>query len=254
MTLNIHKAHASNIENHINDKAKQLKSTQYKSAQIRYMQYITDLKKAISTNDYKAQISAINDYLVYAKNLEINGVFERKSKHYSSILEELPVLLSEDYVSQLYATLTKSRKLNMSLGGQHCVIRITANPDITPFHETKNIDFCLAVEQAVGIWIPLVGLEVKKYVDKTMFGTILETYKSLNIFRPMTIYGFLVEDEARAKDVIRNSMTYKTEYILSGMSRKRDDVINPIDESIYTRFVLELRKHIESGFFSLTIS
>ena len=106
--------------------------------------------------------------------------------------------------------------------------------------EQKKIDFALAIKpyQDNNVWIPLVGLEVKKYCDKTMFGTILETYKSLQIFRPRTYYGFLIEDESRGKDVVLNSPMYSQEFILCGV-RDRDK-LNPVRPKELKRFAGEI--------------
>lgn len=201
---------------------------------------------AFSRREYTQMAALLDEYREYAKKLELTEeIVGDRTKYYSSILEEVPILLSRDWIESLITSLGLTQH-TLLLGGGECVIRIAANPDGTYFNETKRIDFCLAID-AVGDenWIPLVGLEVKKYCDKTMFGTILETYKSLQIFRPRTFYGFLVEDEARGHDVVLNSPIYQKEFILCGYRDK--EKLNPISVPNLERFTVELLKAMDEA-------
>lgn len=205
-----------------------------------YESFRSKFMERFSRLDYVGMSSCLDDYRAYAKGLERKAsIVGERTKYYSSILEEIPILLSRAHIEKLVSSLSLD-SFSLLLGGEECVIRIAANPDGSFFNEKKRIDFCLAID-AVGdsSWIPLIGLEVKKYCDKTMFGTILETYKSLQIFRPRTYYGFLVEDEARGRDVVLNSPIYQREFILSGGKRNRSE-LNPVSPCILERFAKEL--------------
>ena len=220
---------------------------------LHYENYKKSFYEAIKKEDYKTQISLLDGYLNSAKSLEIeHGFLATRTKYYSSILEEVPTLILENKIDSFIDKYNlQDRKLY--IGGQDCVIRIAANPDGTPFYEKKRIDFVLAVDACNdGKWIPLVGLEVKKYLDKTMFGTVIETYNSLRVFRPRSFYGFLVEDEARSAEVVANSVMYKNEFVLSKKNHNKVSS-NDIDLEEYKRFSMTLCSTVEEALKELNI-
>jgi hypothetical protein len=81
----------------------------------------------------------------------------------------------------------------------------------------------------------LAGYEVKKYLDKTMYDSVVQTHEVLREFRPATFYGFLGEDEARGKEVILNSKMKNKEFILTNQPRNRDER-NKIDSDVYSKW------------------
>lgn len=196
-----------------------------------YNQFIKELDCALLDKDYKACAKITDIYLDYAKEREANSkiylnkentnIFGDKTKYYSSILEELPIHLIKEEILRIFNDENKSSGL--VLGGQICLIRQGITPDMKIFSETKNIDFCFAslVRGGNGVFVPFYGLEVKKYMDKTMFGTVIDTVRSLSVLRPKTKYGFLIEEEARSSDVIQNSPIHESEFVLSGSNRVR---------------------------------
>lgn len=209
----------------------------------RYESFKNDFNSAFERHDYRLMAELLDDYRNYAKQHEIknSSFLGDRTKYYSSILEELPILVVRKKLnSQIDEQNLNS--MTLAMGGYECTIRVAANPDGSYFHEKKRLDFCLAIRDSTNQhWIPLIGLETKKYCDKTMFGTILETYKSLQIFRPRTFYGFLVEDEARSNDVVLNSPIYEKEFILCDERRaKGKGVLNQISPVRLERFVREI--------------
>lgn len=218
-----------------------------------YLRFLNEFRGFVVNGDEINEVDCLNRYLSFAKEKENSNAFlASKTKYYSSILEEMPVILLEDHIGKMIVKYGLEDKA-LQLGGIDCVIRIAANPDGTPFYERKRIDFALAVDAiGDGNWIPLVGYETKKYMDKTMFGTVLETYKSLQVFRPRTFYGFIVEDEARSKDVVINSLIHKNEHILSGSNRERQNR-NNILRGKYSLFKHQLFEEIDFGLRSLLI-
>lgn len=208
-----------------------------------YALFVTELNSVLQTSDFVSLATLINAYMDEAKAYENSAgtLFTSGSKYYSSILEELPVHFVKPTIDQYCIANPLADRKAITVGNCACVIRIGANPDGSQFQETKSIDFAIAVS-AQGlqgnIYVPLLGLEVKRYMDKTMFGTVLETYKSLAIFRPRTFYGFVVEDESRGADVVLNSQMHRTEFHLTGCARPENDSDrNPILAPNLERFV-----------------
>lgn len=199
----------------------------------RYLGYVDSLTSALKDRDYTAVVEAVDAYMDFAKGKEAEAKllksrgavspFGDKSKFYSSIQEELPALLIKDRLAKMLGD-ARFERHNFVLGGQVCVIRQCVTPDANMWSETKNIDFCFAVEirNLSNSFVPLFGLEVKKYMDKTMFTTVMDTVRSLSYLRASSQYGFLVEEEARSAEVVINSPIADREFILSGQKRIRD--------------------------------
>lgn len=198
----------------------------------RYLQYKNDCVSNVSNPDKLAVI--LDNYLDYAKDYEKNNLdsVPVRSKYYSSILEEHPVLVFETHVTNLVANL----QYNFHLGSEECTIFSGANTKCNRRHESKNIDFAFCVKtNEFPNPVLLVGYEVKKYLDKTMYDSVVHTHELLRTFRPSSIYGFMGEDEARGKEVIANSMMAGKEFILTGKERKGGDR-HKINEDIYTKW------------------
>lgn len=187
--------------------------------------------KSMSASALTSLARVLDDYLNFCKAQEVaNDPFlATRSKYYSSALEEVPVLLLRSLLPCLAWAGSRPPGV-LRAGNQKCLIRIAADRRGRQHAEEKQIDFAFAIESPdFGGYVPLVGYEVKKYLDRTMFDTVLETYKALSFFRPRAVYGFIVEDEARSSDVIDNSLMYATEFVLtdSPRNRSRRNTIKP---------------------------
>jgi hypothetical protein len=206
-----------------------------------YLKYKSDTIS--NASDPNKLASILNDYLNYAKDYEINNPNSAsvRSAYYSSILEEHPVLVFGDHVTNLTSNLT----YDFSFGNKECVIFSGANTKCNPRYESKKIDFALCVSNKDYPYpVLLVGFEVKKYLDKTMYDSVVHTHELLRTFRPSTVYAFMGEDEARGKDVIANSMMSGKEFILTGKERNKG-LRHQIDSSIYTKWYDFTKKSIE---------
>lgn len=213
-----------------------------------YENFRNNFIDAVDKKDLDTQKELLSAYRKIAKsNEKAHKQLGSRTKYYSSLMEEIPIYIVKDLVEEAITNLSLNNYRFKLGGGLNCTIRITSNPDGSIFLEKKQIDFSLSVESEPifnqQVIIPLIGLEVKKYTDKTMFGTILQTYQSIKIFRPRTYYGFVVEDEARDSSVVLNSIMYKNEFILTGKKRQKNDeqTLNPIDIKAYTIFVETLQ-------------
>jgi len=255
MPLNKKFAHKAMIETKLDKEAKDPKKRAVLDACLaRYQQYVFAFMVARNERNYEKMANALDAYLSYAKGHETqkDTFLGPRTKYYSSIVEEMPVLLCENTVESFVLDNEQIAAKGLILGDAECSIRIGANPDGSRFCETKRIDFCLAVVSTdLDANVPLMGFEVKKYMDKTMFGTVLETYKALQVFRPRTHYGFIVEDEARDSAVIRNSPLYDKEFILTGKHRD-ESKRNKIEVLALERFHRHLEAAVNEALRSLT--
>lgn len=216
-------------------------------------QYHANFTVLITQKNFAQLTVLINGYrdLIRAKQVEmVQNRQSKNSKIYSSILEEIPVLLTQHLMEPL-----KDSPRKYHLGAQKCLIRVCATPKLDAYKEQKAVDFafagyCIDLEQ----WIPLVGVEVKRYCDKTMHTTIVQTSRALADLRPTSVYCFLVEDEARGREVIENTVLVDREFLLTGLHRPSTDDeddydLNPFLQERLEHFYqfLELQIHRQMG-------
>lgn len=215
-----------------------------------YQNFQNEFCNSVSDDDYASAAIILNTYMDHYKKVEENskfltgkektGNFGDRSKVYSSVLEEAPVLMMRDRITRMIRN-TPLESANLVLGAQNCLIRKCISPNGEMINETKAIDFCFAVEvkNSPQTFVPLFGMEVKKYMDKTMFGTVMDTVKSLAYLRSRTRYGFIVEDEARSSDVVLNSPIWESEFVLSKSQRAKKGR-NPIQSTALENLHLTL--------------
>ena len=226
-------------------KLKSVPKTEIDRMVSRYNLFVSEFVSAQVDKSPARQCSAISTYLDYAKELEAKyKALGHRSKYYSSIMEEVPVLMAEAYIKLHLSRITSPRPKSLLLGAGECVIRVVAGMDGNFVYDTKRMDFCFAVKNLDNAWIPLIGLEVKKYLDKTMMATVLDTYKSLKNFRARSFYGVLVENEARSKDTIENSEMFLSEFVLTDVQRSRVSPQNVFDPDKFIYFQDKLKREI----------
>lgn len=210
-----------------------------------YDDWVKNLRIALAIKNIVEVVRVVNAYMDYAKTyeFEVGSIYKTHTKYYSSILEELPVHIVEDVLkSHLFSSPHLTN--DFYLGCYNCVVRVGAAANGEFFQEFKMIDFAIALKKTFidkELYVPLLGLEVKKYLDKTMANTVEHTRRVLSDFRPKTYYGFLAEDEARAKDVVANSAMYNREFILTTAGRQPEGFRNLIGVSQMENLVKTLQ-------------
>lgn len=180
--------HESNIDTKIETdykgkgyKLKQFKEEYYQP--FRAAMYKIDFNKP-SMEDFKKASKLFNEYYKdLTKFIKANGVTSQ-SKLESTLLEELSVYLFKDI------PMIKSRRLDFYNKAVFAGLKI--NSDLTLDIIKKDVDFCigrkikLSIENQAPIilTIPLICVEVKTYLDATMFGEVKSSSKTLKSANP----------------------------------------------------------------------
>lgn len=172
------------IERNYNGKASQLikfKADYYEPFQ--EAMFAIDFTNPTIT-DFKEAARLIN---TYAKKLSdfirVNGITSQ-SKLESTLLEELSIYLFKDIPE------IKQQKLHFYNKGIYAGLKI--NPDLSLDIVRKDVDFCIGKKVTMTIenqlpitlTIPIVSVEVKTYLDATMFGEVKSSSKTLKSATP----------------------------------------------------------------------
>lgn len=125
-------------------------------------------------NSYRKELNE------FAKANKINS----QSKFESSLLEEISVYLFKDIPE------IKNEKLGVYNKGIYAGLKISSTNEIGFI--TKDVDFCIGIKTKIRIGsqtpetiiLPIVAVEVKTYLDATMFGEVKSSSKSIRSANP----------------------------------------------------------------------
>lgn len=135
-------------------------------------------------DDFKEATKLINAYYNKLQAFVNENRITSQSKLESTFLEELSVYLFKDIPE------IKSQKLSFFNKGIYAGLKI--NPDLSLDIVKKDVDFCIGKKVAVTIeqqrpitlTLPIVSVEVKTYLDATMFGEVKSSSKTLKSANP----------------------------------------------------------------------
>lgn len=180
--------HESNIETKINTNYKG------KASQLRKFRedYYIPFRKAMfaidfthpTIDDFKEAAKLINTYYRKLQEFASENSITSQSKLESTLLEELSVYLFKDIPE------IKSQRLSFYNKGIYAGLKI--NPDLSLDIVKKDVDFCIGKKVEVTIehqspitlTLPIVSVEVKTYLDATMFGEVKSSSKTLKSATP----------------------------------------------------------------------
>ncbi len=180
--------HESNFDTKINADYRG-KKTQLKS--FKELEYLP-FRKAMWDIDFTAPtmsdfFKAAHIINVYSKKLSIftrENNISSQSKLESTLLEEISVYLFKDLPE------VKQKKLGFYNKGIYAGMKI--NPDLSLDLIKKDVDFCIGKKVTISIekqtpitiTMPLISVEVKTYLDATMFGEVKSSSKTLKSATP----------------------------------------------------------------------
>ncbi len=177
---------------------KEFYNTEYLPVKKRLMEI--DFSKGIDS--FKDGSVIINDYLKKLTEFGNQHSVDAHSKFRSSFLEEISAYLFKDneYI--------KSGKLGIFNKGIYAGMKIDSNMSIRVLK--KDVDFCIGKkcevkinDRSVGeIIIPIVAVEVKTYLDGTMFGEVQHSSKQIKNSTPNAKTYVLMETNDVGADKI----------------------------------------------------
>lgn len=180
--------HESNIDTKINNNYKGLATpiTIFKNEY--YLPFRKEMESfdfsTIDQQGFKKVAKVINDYANNLSQFVKENKITSQSKFESTLLEEISVYLFKD-IKEI-----KNKQLDVYNKGIYAGLKI--NPDLSLDIVKKDVDFCIGKkinikienQNEVNIIIPLISVEVKTYLDATMFGEVKSSSKTLKSATP----------------------------------------------------------------------
>lgn len=225
--------HQQNILNKI--------KTNYKGLKKELTQFYEEKYKPFHLQQLENQtiphrVLLLNNYYTAAEAFENQFKITSQSKFRSSILEEFNVYLFKD--------LPEIKELNLDFfnKGIYAGLKLDHNGQIAVI--TKDVDFCigkrfvLTLEQhELEIIIPLVAVEVKTYLDATMYNEVQFSMQTIKNATPnVRTYLLMERNEVKADKIIAS----KTESPLDEIFVLRGTKEQPIDEDTVYDYYLEI--------------
>lgn len=224
-----------------------------------YAEYLENQKelKGYSDDVIKERVRLLNEYYRDYNHLQLDSVFSSQGKFRSTILEEFMFILFRDYVAKL--KLKYKDADNLIQGGAakaYTNLYFTAS-GIENFVKEPNVeinvkdqDFAIyrKVELSIDgkskeIKVPIVAVENKTYLDKTMLEGVIATAEKLKSGNPYT--RFVVVSENYDVDLKVDPIYSRIDQIYVLRKSKRKEYFSPIDADVVIRFFNETKQHIE---------
>jgi hypothetical protein len=224
--------------------------------------YLTWKKECLSVvgdekKDTDQLVSALNRYKNFIEQERFKKNFNAQTKLHSTVLEEFIY-----YIFRLIPKIENS----MRLGSMEAYTNLffapknleALNSDCGVNIYTKDQDFAIAKtatiiatpegqksEKRHTIQIPVVSVECKTYVDKTMYEGSVATAERIKQGNPYSRFIIVAEFYAVSLDVDPSHSKIDQIYVLrrqTNSSRKK--TINPIDEGVVWRLYSDIKAHV----------
>ncbi|MBR1668408.1 MAG: Bpu10I family restriction endonuclease [Bacteroidaceae bacterium] len=252
-------SHASNICTKSSKKVKAKEKRALEEVVPIYADYLENQKKLKGYSDsiIKERVKLLNEYYRDYNHLQLDDVFSSQGKFRSTILEEFMFFLFRDYVADLKRKYKDAN--NLIQGGAakaYTNLYFTAS-GIENFVKEPNVeinvkdqDFAIyrKVELSIDgktkeIKVPIIAVENKTYLDKTMLEGVIATAEKLKSGNPYT--RFVVVSENYDVDLKVDPIYSRIDQIYVLRKTKRKEYFSPIDPDVVIRFFKETKQHIE---------
>jgi hypothetical protein len=202
----------------------------------------------------KQRVRWLNKYKDFIENVD----FSPQSKFHSSVLEEFLYYLFKDFIEKLNLKIkntSKTRKL--LLGGIRAYTNLYFSPkNIEEFIKNpsikineKDLDFAIyksipitVEEREETINVPIVAIECKTYIDKTMLEGSIATAEKIKNGNPHCL--FIVVTEWYSVDLMVDPAYSRIDQIFVLRKRNHNNPIYPEVVKVFFNFV---KKHLEKN-------
>lgn len=238
--------HENNFKNKINnnyagegDKIKEFYENVYLDTKMKLLNF--DFS-SLDENTFKSATDVINDYYEKLNIFTREHNITSQSKFRSTFLEELSTYLFQDneYI--------KNGKLGIYNKGIYAGIKI--GNDLKVNIMKKDVDFCIGKKVTITIEntsfeiiLPIIAVEVKTYLDATMFGEVQFSSKLLKSATPNVKTYVLMETNQVGSDKI---ISARYDKVLDEMFVLRFNEQSLIEYAVLKDYYNQIRMDIEN--------
>jgi len=234
---------------------------------VQYLRWKEDNLKITGTtiNDIEKKVELLNTYKAFIDQPKFKKEsgnkygFTSQSQLHSSVIEEFMYYLLKD--------IGKLTNKHISWGRTKAYTNLYfAPPSIDEFEESSNIvinvknqDFSISKEvvlksrvsnnenwQETKIYVPVVSIECKTYLDKTMYEGSVSTAEKLKKGNPYCIFLIVTETYEVSLDVEPRLSSIDQIYVL-----RKDRRTNPIYADVVCNLFKDVEKHLNSDWYQV---
>ena len=207
------------------------------------------------------RVTLLNDYYDFFARYDsshaqkIDDIFSAQSKFRSTVLEEFLAILLYDAVGEClkgvpdpgveigsvkaYANLYFYSKNFAAFATEPSIGINVKDQDFAIY---RNVKIRMDDGEPILTSVPVVAIECKTYVDKTMFEGAAATAEKLKAGNPYTMFGIVAETYEIDRSFIPAYSRVDQVYILRKGSRKGQ--VKPIDCDVVERLVEDITRHL----------
>lgn len=208
-------------------------------------------------SDVRERVKELNKYYDYIHNNEYDNFFPSQSKFRSTILEEFCYLLFKDVVRTKNQELTPHKIESGSAKAYTNLYFSAANldefvkaPEIGV--NEKDQDFAIyktlnlkIAEKEQCIKLPVIAVECKTYIDKTMLEGSIATAEKIKSGNPYSLFFIVTEAYDVSLDVDPAYSRIDQIYVLRKCTQKSLSAEwRALDENVVVDFVKEVEHHL----------
>lgn len=259
--------HGDNLEHKVRIEKKKKNKELLKAIVVQYHKWKEDNLGivGITRSDIKKKVKLLNEYKNFINQTRFKKEggnifgFTSQSQLHSSAIEE--------FMYYLFKDIPKLSNKNLNWGRTKAYTNLYfAPPSVDAFEESSNIvinfknqDFCISKEvvlkskvsnndawQESRINVPMVSIECKTYLDKTMYEGSVSTAEKIKKGNPYCIFLIVTETYEVSFDVDPKYSSIDQIYVLRKESSK-----NPICENVVRDLFNFVKSHIDSDWYNV---
>lgn len=224
--------------------------------------YLTYLRSNVVLSGYTAdvigeRVRLLNDYYNFLHNNGYDNLFSSQGKLRPTILEEFMYLLFKDYVIELKGKFGDVGNVIDSGSAKSYTNLYFTSEDFRTFVKSpaieinvKDQDFAIYRNSSLNvngksfdIKIPVVAIENKTYIDKTMLDGIISTAEKIKTGNPYAL--FIAVTENYDVDLGVDPAYSRIDQIYVLRKSKRKEAWADIDSDVVLRMFNDIKAHVE---------
>lgn len=223
----------------------------------RYGEYLTANLRVSGVDDsaIASRVDALNGYYNYLHDNGYDNLFSAQSKFRPTILEEFMAILFKDLVDAVQGK-CPCEKLNFGAVKAYANLyfygkdfrSFVAKPTIglnlkdQDFAIYRNVELKVDEGESVTTSLPIVAVECKSYIDKTMLEGSVATAEKIKSGNPYALFCMVSEQYDVSMNVDPAYSRIDQIYILRKKTRR--EPWRDIDSKVVTAFVRQVENHL----------